>query len=256
MSKIHNTAIIVEGADLGKNVKIGPFCHVGANVVLGDDCILKSQVSLNGWTTLGDRNTIFPFACIGSEPQDLKYRNEKTFLKIGNDNIFREGVSIHLGTKGGGGHTIIGDHNLLMGYVHIAHDCHIGNHNILSNYTGLSGHCILDDHIILGGQNGVAQFLHIGSYVFTGGGSLIDRNIPPYTSGFGNRFEVKGVNIVGLKRKGFSKEAISEILETHRLYFRADLKSDEALRIIEETYGDRKEIRDFLDFLQKPEGSS
>ena len=143
-----------------------------------------------------------------------------------------------------------------MGYVHIAHDCHIGNHNILSNYTGLSGHCTLDDHINLGGQNGIAQFLHIGSYVFTGGGSLIDRNIPPYSTGFGNRFEVKGVNIVGLKRKGFSRDAISEILEAHRLYFLADLKSAEAFRIIEETYGDRKEIREFLDFMVKTDGTA
>ena len=181
---------------------------------------------------------------------------EKTLVTIGSENIIREGVTIHRGTKGGGGETNLGDHNLLMGYVHIAHDCHIGNHNILSNYTGLSGHCTLDDHINLGGQNGIAQFLHIGSYVFTGGGSLIDRNIPPYSTGFGNRFEVKGVNIVGLKRKGFSREAISEILEAHRLYFRADLKSDEALRIIEETYGDRKEIREFLDFMVKTDGTA
>ena len=256
MSQIHATSLVENGAVIGKNVEIGPFCHVGANVSIGDGCILKSHVVIDGWTTLGEKNTIYPFTSIGGEPQDLKYKNEKTLVTIGNENIIREGVTIHRGTKGGGGETNLGDHNLLMGYVHIAHDCHIGNHNILSNYTGLSGHCTLDDHINLGGQNGIAQFLHIGSYVFTGGGSLIDRNIPPYSTGFGNRFEVKGVNIVGLKRKGFSREAISEILEAHRLYFRADLKSDEALRIIEETYGDRKEIREFLDFMVKTDGTA
>ena len=142
-----------------------------------------------------------------------------------------------------------------MGYVHVAHDCHIGDHNILANYTGLSGHVTINNYVTLGGQNGVAQFLNVGSYVYTGAASLIDRNIPPYSTGFGNRFEVKGVNIVGLKRKGFSREAISEILAAHRLYFRADLKSDEALRIIEETYGDRKEIREFLDFMHKNDGT-
>ena len=194
MSQIHATSILENGAVIGKNVEIGPFCHIGANVSIGDGCILKSHVVLDGWTGLGEKNIIFPFACIGGEPQDLKYRHEKTLVTIGSENIIREGVSIHRGTKGGGGQTAIGDHNLLMGYVHIAHDCHLGNHNILSNYTGLSGHCTLDDHINLGGQNGIAQFLHIGSSVFTGGGSLIDRNIPPYSTGFGNRFVVNGAN--------------------------------------------------------------
>ena len=209
MSQIHATSLVENGAVIGKNVEIGPFCHVGANVSIGDGCILKSHVVIDGWTTLGEKNTIYPFTSIGGEPQDLKYQNEKTLVTIGSENIIREGVTIHRGTKGGGGETNLGDHNLLMGYVHIAHDCHIGNHNILSNYTGLSGHCTLDDHII-----------------------------------------------VGLKRKGFSREAISEILEAHRLYFRADLKSDEALRIIEETYGDRKEIREFLDFMVKTDGTA
>ena len=204
---------------------------------------------------IGNNCKIFPGAVISAIPQDLKFGGEKSIVKIGDNTTIREFATINRATNYSGV-TSVGENCLVMAYVHIAHDCHIGNHNILSNYTGLSGHCTLDDHINLGGQNGIAQFLHIGSYVFTGGGSLIDRNIPPYSTGFGNRFEVKGVNIVGLKRKGFSREAISEILEAHRLYFRADLKSDEALRIIEETYGDRKEIREFLDFMVKTDGTA
>ncbi len=255
MNRIHPTAIIEEGAQLGENVEIGPYCRVGGTVVLGSGNVLKSHVVMEGHTTLGESNVIYPFAYIGGEPQDLKYKQEDTVVVIGNGNIIREGVSIHRGTKGGGGKTLIGDKNLLMGYVHIAHDCRLGNRNVLANYTGLSGHVTLEDYITLGGQNGVAQFLRIGSYVFTGGASLIDRNVPPYSTGYGNRFEVKGVNIVGLKRRGFSREAISEILEAHRIYFRADLKSDEALRIIEETFGESPEIRKFLDFIHSVEGS-
>ena len=142
-----------------------------------------------------------------------------------------------------------------MGYVHVAHDCRIGNHNILANYTGLSGHVTLENYVTLGGQNGVAQFLCVGSYVYTGAASLIDRNIPPYATGYGNRFEVKGVNIVGLKRRNFSRESIGEILEAHRIFYRSELKNDEALRIIEETFGESTAIRAFLDFIYSVEGS-
>ena len=225
MNKIHPTAIIEDGAELGTNVEIGPYCMVGSGVKIGNGCSLKSHVVLNGQTT------------------------------IGTENIFREGVSVHRGTVGGGGKTIIGDDNLLMGYVHVAHDCSIGNHNILANYTGLSGHVTLDNYVTLGGQNGVAQFLRVGSYVYTGAASLIDRNIPPYATGYGNRFEVKGVNIVGLKRQNFSRDSIGEILEAHRIYYRNDLKNDEALRVIEETFGESAAVRAFLDFIYSAEGS-
>lgn len=255
MNKIHPTAILDEGAKIGVGVEIGPYCTVGSGVEIGDGCILKSHVILAGQTSIGIENIFYPTSYIGGEPQDLKYKNEKTKVKIGSSNTFREGVSVHRGTLGGGGETIIGDNNLLMGYVHVAHDCHIGNHNILANYTGLSGHVTLNDHVTLGGQNGVAQFLNVGSYVYTGAASLIDRNIPPYSTGYGNRFEVKGVNIVGLKRQNFSRDAIAEILEAHRIFYRSDLKNDEALRIIEETFGESNSVRVFLDFIYSVEGS-
>ena len=255
MNNIHPTAIIDEGAELGNDLSIGPYCRVGAEVKLGDGCHLKSHVVLDGPSIIGSENIFFPFSFIGGEPQDLKYNQEKTQLIVGSKNTFREGVSVHRGTAGGGGETVIGDGNLLMGYVHVAHDCRIGNHNILANYTGLSGHVTVDDHVTLGGQNGVAQFLRIGSYVYTGAGSLIDRNVPPYSTGYGNRFEVKGVNIVGLKRQKFSREIIAEILETHRIYYRSELKNDEALRVIEETFGESDAVRTFLDFIYSVETS-
>ena len=255
MNKIHPTAIIEDGAELGTDVEIGPYCKVGSSVKIGNGCSLKSHVVLDGQTTIGTENIFHPFSYIGGEPQDLKYNQEKSLVIIGSKNIFREGVSVHRGTVGGGGKTIIGDDNLLMGYVHVAHDCSIGNHNILANYTGLSGHVTLDNYVTLGGQNGVAQFLRVGSYVYTGAASLIDRNIPPYATGYGNRFEVKGVNIVGLKRQNFSRESIGEILEAHRIFYRPDLKNDEALRVIEETFGESAAVRAFLDFIYSAEGS-
>ena len=255
MNKIHPTAIIEDGAELGTNLEIGPYCIVGSGVKIGNGCSLKSHVVLDGQTTIGTENVFHPFSYVGAEPQDLKYKQEKSLVIIGNKNIFREGVSVHRGTIGGGGKTIIGDDNLLMGYVHIAHDCSLGNHNILANYTGLSGHVTLDNYVTLGGQNGVAQYLRIGSYVYTGAASLIDRNIPPYSTGYGNRFEVKGVNIVGMKRQKFTRELIGEILEAHRIYYRSDLEKTEALRVIEETFGEIAAVRAFLDFIYSAEGS-
>ena len=256
MKKIHPTAIIEDGAEIGSDVKIGPYCHVGPDVKIGDSCVLKSHVIVDGKTTIGEENIFFPTAYIGGEPQDLKYANEKSHVKIGKNNTFREGVSVHRGTLGGGGETVIGNGNLLMGYVHVAHDCHVGDHNILANYTGLSGHVTVNNHVTLGGQNGVAQFLNVGSYVYSGAASLIDKNIPPYSTGYGNRFEVKGVNIVGLKRQNFSRDSIGEILEAHRIFYRSELKNDEALRIIEETFGESNAVRLFLDFIYEAEGSS
>jgi len=255
MRIIHPTAIIEEGSEIGSDVEVGPFCHVGSDVKIGENCVLKSHVIIEGHTTIGGENIFYPAAYIGGVPQDLKYSNEKTKVIIGRKNIFREGVSVHRGTLGGGGETVIGDNNLLMGYVHVAHDCIIGNHNILANYTGLSGHVKLNNHVTLGGQNGVAQFLNVGSYVYTGAASLIDRNIPPYSTGYGNRFEVKGVNIVGLKRQNFSRDSIGEILEAHRIFYRSDLKNDEALRIIEETFGESSAVRVFLDFIYDVDGT-
>jgi UDP-N-acetylglucosamine acyltransferase len=256
MKKIHQTAIIEDGAKIGEDVEIGPYCVIGSGVTIGDGCLLKSHVILDGQTKIGTENVFHPSAYIGGEPQDLKYNHENTLVTIGSKNTFREGVSVHRGTIGGGGKTVIGNSNLLMGYVHVAHDCHIGNHNILANYTGLSGHVTLDNYVTLGGQNGVAQFLSVGSYVYTGAASLIDRNIPPYSTGYGNRFEVKGVNIVGLKRQNFSRESIGEILEAHRIFYRSELKNDEALRIIEETFGESTAIRAFLDFIYNVDGNS
>lgn len=254
MNKIHPTSIVDKNAKLGDNIEIGPYCTVGPQVQLGDGCVLRSHVVLEGKTVIGKNNTFFQFSSIGTVPQDLKYHNENSLLNIGDDNTFRECVSVHLGTDHDRGVTEIGNHNLLMGYVHVAHDCQLGNHNILANYTGLSGHVVLEDHITLCGQNGVTQFVCIGSYCYFGAGTMVDKHIAPYTTGYGNRIQIKGVNIIGLKRQGYSREAINNIMDVHRIFFRSDMNEKDALRTIEEQYGHLDEIRSFIDFARTVEG--
>lgn len=254
MSSIQPTAIVDQNAVLGDNIEIGPFCTVGSNVKLVNGCKLISHVVIDGDTDIGSENTFFPFCIIGPEPQNMKYQQEKTGLYIGNGNVFRESASVHRGTVTGIGETRIDNDNLIMGYVHIAHDCVLGNNNIIANYVGLSGHVAIDDHVTVGGQSGVVQFLPIGSYAYIGRASTIDKNILLYASGYGNRIEIKGVNIVGLKRAGFPRETISAIADAHKLYFRSDLSETEALRRIEAEFGDFKEVLIFTKFLQSVGG--
>ena len=178
------------------------------------------------------------------------FSQEKTVLVIGQGNVFRESVSVHRGTITGIGETRVGNNNLFMGYVHVAHDCVIGDNNTLANYVGLSGHVTIDNFVTLGGQVGVVQFLRIGSFAYIGGASVIDKNIPPYSTGYGNRIKIKGVNVVGLKRSGLSREKISAISDAHRIYFRSALSEVEALRRIEAELGDVEEIQLFTNFLQ------
>lgn len=250
MNKIHPSSLVHPNADLGDDIDIGPFCTVGPGVQLGDGCRLISHVVIEGpETVIGKNNTFYPFCIVGTDPQDLKYHQERTRLVVGDGNVFRESVSVHRGTVEGGGETRIEHDNLLMGYVHIAHDCLLGSHNTLANYVGLSGHVVVDDYVLLGGKVGVVQFFRIGSYAYIGGASVVDKNVPPYVSGYGNRLELKGVNVIGLRRHGFSRDAIGAILDAHRLYFRSGFSEVEALRRIEAELGEFEEVRKFTDFL-------
>jgi len=255
MNTIHPTSLVHPDAELGENNEIGPYCIIGEGVRLGNGCKLRSHVVIEGQgTEIGDGNTFYPFSLIGADPQDLKYHHEQSRLVIGNHNTFRESVSVHRGTESGGLETRIGNHNLFMGYVHVAHDCVVGDYNVLASYVGLSGHVFIEDHVTLGGQVGVVQFLRIGSYSYIGGASVIDKNIPPYSTGYGNRIEIKGINIVGLRRQGFSRDTIGAISDAHKLYFRSGLSEVEALRRIEAELGDCKEVIAFMDFLQSVGG--
>jgi len=214
---IHSTAIIHEKARLGKNIKIGPYCIVGENVSMGDDCTLHAHVILSGKTTIGKKNEFYPFANIGEVPQDLTYKNEPTEVIIGNGNIFREYVSIHRGTSKDKKVTTVGDSNLLMSYVHLGHDVTMGSHCIVANSTNFAGHVNVGDKVIIGGGTNISQFVSLGRGAYIGGASAIDRDIPPFCTAYGNRARLKGINIVGLRRLGEDKGDISEVVNFFRL---------------------------------------
>jgi len=216
---IHPTAIVESGAVLGEGAIVGPFCHVGPNVVLKDRAELVSHVVVSGWTTIGADTRIFPFASIGSPPQDLKFKGEESRLVIGERCQIRENVTVHPGTAGGGLETRIGNDCLLMNSAHVAHDCQIGNHVIIAAYVGIAGHCKIGDYVAFGGMCGVHQFVRIGAHAFIGAHSMIDSDVIPYGMAVGNRARLAGLNLVGLKRRKFDREAIHTLRAAYRMVF-------------------------------------
>ena len=251
---VHPTAVIHPQARLASTVTIGPYCVVGEQVELGDDCELMSHVVIEGQTQIGPRNRFFPFVSIGQPPQDLKYRGEPTRVEIGSDNIFREFATVHRGTAGGGGLTRIGSHNLLMAYVHIAHDCTLGDHIIMANAATLAGHVEIQDNASVGAFCGIHQFCRVGAYSFLGGYSVVTRDLLPYSKTSAPRpLGVLGANQVGLERRGFSKEEIEELQAAFRLLCRAKLNTTQALEAIEREVGDSEEKRVLLEFIRNSE---
>ncbi len=212
----HPMSFVHPEAKIGSNVFIGPFCTVGANVELGDDCILHSNVVIDGHTKIGKGNKFFQFGSIGAPPQDNSYKNEPTETVIGENNTFREYVSVHRGTTKQDNKTIIGSNSLFMAYCHIAHDCTLGNNLTFANSVNLAGHVVIGDRVIIGGNTGISQFVTLGKGAYIGGGSGIDRDIPNFCAAYGNRIRLKGINIIGLKRQGHSKEIVSEVVDFYR----------------------------------------
>jgi UDP-N-acetylglucosamine acyltransferase len=220
-------------------------------VVLGDDCELMSHVVIEGHTQIGPRNRLFPFVSIGQPPQDLKYRGEPTRVEIGSDNIFREFVTVHRGTAGGGGVTRIGSHNLLMAYVHIAHDCTLGDYIILANAATLAGHVEIQDNASVGAFCGIHQFCRVGTYSFLGGYSVVTRDLLPYSKTSAPRpLGVLGANHIGLERRGFSKEEIEELQAAFRLLCRAKLNTTQALEAIAARNFKSAHVRVLVDFIK------
>ncbi len=223
---IHPSAQIHPDAQIDPSVEVGPWCSIGPKVKIGRNTRLMSHVVIDGWTEIGEENTLFPFSVLGAVPQDLKYKGEPTRLVIGHHNTIREGVTLNLGTAQGGGVTQMGDHNLIMAYTHLGHDCILGNHCIIANYGGLAGHVILEDHVTIGGMTGVSQFVRVGAHAYIGGQSGLERDVPPYTIALGARpTSLKGANIVGLRRRGFSAERIQKINEAIKLWTRPDIQN-------------------------------
>ncbi len=228
-----NAAIIDPTARLGANVKIGPWTIIGAGVEIGDDCEIASHVIIKGPTRIGKRNRIFQFASVGEDPSDKKFHGEVTWLEIGDDNVIREGATIHRGTEIGGGVTRIGSNNLFMPYTHVAHDCIVGNNTIFSNNAAISGHVIVEDWVILGGFAGVYQFLRIGAHSFIGAQTHVNMDVPAYIMVNGSPPEVKGINTTGLERRGFSKESIHLLRKAFKILYRHGNTLDEALAELE-----------------------
>ncbi|MEO5971671.1 MAG: acyl-ACP--UDP-N-acetylglucosamine O-acyltransferase [Bdellovibrionia bacterium] len=254
ISLIHPTAIVHPEAKIDPSVQIGPWCTIGPQVRLDKGTRLISHVVIEGWTQVGEDNTFFPFSVIGAIPQDLKYKGEPTQLIIGNNNTFRESVTLNLGTVKGGGVTRIGNNCLVMAYTHVGHDCVVGNHCIIANAGALAGHVVLEDYVTMGGMCGITQFCRIGAYSYIAGQSAVERDVPPYSIAIGGRpCVVKGTNIVGLRRRGFSSDIIQKINETIKLWARPDVQREQCLLEIESQYGETPEIQQFISFIRKSE---
>lgn len=249
--KIHPTAIVDRGAELAEGVEIGPWCIVGAGVQIDTGTRLMSHVVIEGRTKIGKNNTFFPFSVIGAIPQDLKYRGEPTRVEIGDHNTIRESVTINLGTVQGTGVTRMGDHNLLMAYVHMGHDSQVMNHCILANNVGLAGHVVVEDYANIGGHSPVVQYLRVGKHSYMGLQTGIVLEPPPFCIVVGQRpCMVKGVNIVGLRRRGMPTEKIQVLNEAVKLWTRPDIQRDQCLLEIESQYGDSEEVQYFLNFIR------
>ena len=217
---IHKTAIINSKAKVFSNVEIGPYSVIGPNVEIGENCIIQSHVHIVGSTIIGKNNKIYPFASIGNDPQDLKFKNEQSKLLIGDNNKIREYVTINPGTEGGGGETIIGNNCLFMISSHIAHDCIVGNDVILANNVPLGGHAKIADGVIIGGNSAVQQFTRIGKFAMIGGMCGVTRDVIPYGIAHGNRGILHGINIIGLRRRNFSNKQILELTEAYKEIFK------------------------------------
>lgn len=250
-AKIHSLAIVEDGAKIAADVVVGPFCIVGAEVEIGERTVLHSHVVVKGHTKIGRDNQIFQFASIGEVNQDLKYNGEPTKTIIGDRNRIRESVTIHRGTVQGGGVTRIGDDNLLMINTHVAHDCQIKNRCILANNATLAGHVELDDFVIVGGMSAIHQFVVIGAHVMLGGGSMVSQDVPPYVMAQGNHAQPFGVNLEGLKRRGFDKPAMHAIRNVYKLIYRSGRTLEDVIPEIERIAETEASVSFFLSFFKR-----
>lgn len=247
---IHPTAIVDPAARLGPGVRIGPYCTVGPDVELAEGCELVSHVVVAGHTTIGPRARISAFASIGGAPQDLRYKGEPTTLSIGEDCSIREGVTINVGTATGTGTTIIGDRCLLLAQSHVAHDCRIGSNVVLTSNVMLAGHCKVGDFAIIGGGAGVHQFVRIGPHAFVGGLSAVLQDVIPYGMVLGNRAYLHGLNIIGLRRRGFTREQIHDLRRAYRLLFADEGTLSERVEDVAEEFARHPTVHEILDFIR------
>lgn len=254
--RIHPTALINPEARLADDVAVGPYTVIGPHVSIGPGTVVASHVVIEGRTSIGARNRIAAFNALGGDPQDKKYAGEPTRLEIGDDNVFREYGTFNLGTEQGGGVTRIGDDNWIMAYVHIAHDCVVGSHTIFANKAQIAGHAAVGDWAILGGDTGVHQFVRIGEHAFTGIGTMLRQDVPPFTMVSGDPAAPHGINVEGLKRRGFNPAKIAALRTAYKLLYRSGLTLDEARAAIDAQAADAGSSADALRVLNGFLGSA
>lgn len=250
-TNIHPTAIIEDGAELGSNVTIGPYCIVGQHVKIANNVSLKSHVNVEGRTAIGEGTTIYPFASIGSAPQDLKYHGEPSELIIGKNNVIREHATMNPGTESGAMKTVVGDNNLFMMATHIAHDCVVGNNVIMANNATLGGHVEVGNHVLIGGLAAVHQFIRIGDFAVIGGMSGVENDVIPFGRVKGERASLAGLNLIGLERGGFDKTAIRTIQKAYNELFSENGNFDSRLKDLKENFTDHELISKIIEFAEQ-----
>jgi len=252
MTEIHSTAIVSGNAVLADDVVVGAYAVIGANVTIGSGCVVGPFTRIEGPATIGERNQFYGHASSGGPPQDLKYKGEHTELAIGNDNVFREFVTINRGTTGGGGKTTIGSDNFFMAYAHVAHDCHVGSNTVFANNATLAGHVEIGDFSTVGAFSAIHQFCRVGEHAFIGGGSMITQDVMPYAKTVASRDNRSyGINTIGLERKGFSKETVEALQRAYRILVRSKLNVSDALQKIEEELSLFPEARYLVEFVRE-----
>ena len=250
-AQVHHTSIVEDGARIAPGAVIGPFCMVGRDVTLGEGVELVSHVAVAGTTIIGGGTRIFPFASIGHQPQDLKYKGEPCSLTIGSNCILREGVTMNPGTAGGGSVTVVGDNCAFLANSHVGHDCHVGNNVIFSNNVMLAGHCNVSDYAIIGGGAAVIQYARVGPHAFVGGMSGLENDLIPYGMALGNRAYLSGLNIVGLQRRGFSRSDIHDLRRAYRLLFAAEGTLIERMEDVASGFAGHPIVEEIIAFIRK-----
>jgi len=252
-TEIHPTAVVSPRAELGENITVGPFCVIEDKVSIADETWIDAFAQIKDYTTIGRRNHIHSYACVGGTPQDLKYKGEVSSLEIGDDNRIREYASLHRGSGEGGGVTRVGSNCLIMAYAHLAHDCLLGDWVILANAANLAGHVRIDNGAALGGLCAVHQFVHIGSHAYIGGMTGVAQDVPPYMLIAGERGWLQGVNSIGLRRQGYNREQLNNLKKAYKLLWRSGLNREEAIQRIQSEIGTSPEIDQLVAFVQNSE---
>ncbi|MFH1454156.1 MAG: acyl-ACP--UDP-N-acetylglucosamine O-acyltransferase [Armatimonadota bacterium] len=248
---IHPTAIIDQGAKLGKGVEVGPYSIIGKNVIIGDNTKIASHCVIEGWTKIGSNNKIGVSSVIGAPPQDLKYKDFESYVEIGDNNILREFITVHRAADEGG-KTVIGNDNMLMAFVHVAHNCVLGSGIVIANSTGLSGHVEVEDHAVIGGMTGIHQFAKIGKMAMVGGFSKVVKDVPPFSIADGQPIKLYGINYRGLARKGIDEKGRKELKKAYKYIMDSKLNIGQAVDEINSNLNSDKEVRHLVDFLNNP----